>query len=306
MGGNMSSQRGKTATRPAQQTAAASAGADLADEIREQQRQTWDRFAPGWMKWDALVMKMLAPVGAQMIHGLALRDGTEHLDIASGTGEPGLSIAAMIPRGRVVLTDLSGGMLAAARANAARRGLANVETFECGAKDLPFGDSSFDTITCRFGFMFFPDIAGSVAELLRVLRPGGRISAAVWAGPPGNPWATIPLTAISAEAKLPTPPPDAPGLFRCAAPGAIGGMFRGAGMREVAETDVHGFLQPASAEQYWNYATEVLAPVVAGLAAADDSARDRIRATVIGNVRTFEQNGQLRLPLHARCIIGTK
>src|SRR5262245_34798771 len=136
----MPSWRREVATRPAQQSAAASASADRADEIRDQQRQTWDRFAPGWMKWDALVMKMLAPVGAQMIHALALRDGTEHLDIASGTGEPGLLIAAMIPRGRVVLTDLSGGMLAAARANAARRGLTNVETCECGAEDLPFGD----------------------------------------------------------------------------------------------------------------------------------------------------------------------
>src|SRR5438067_1851239 len=146
----------------------------------------WDRFSPGWMKWDALVMEMLAPVGAEMIGALALRDGSEHLDIASGTGEPGLSIAALIPRGRVVLTDLSGGMLAAARANATARGLTNVETRECDVDDLHFGDASFDTITCRFGFMFFPDIAGAMTELLRVLRPGGRISAAVWAEPPGK------------------------------------------------------------------------------------------------------------------------
>jgi ubiquinone/menaquinone biosynthesis C-methylase UbiE len=277
-----------------------------ADEIREQQRQMWDRFSPGWMKWDALVMGMLAPVGAEMIGALALRDGSEHLDIASGTGEPGLSIAELIPRGRVVLADLSGGMLAAASTNATARGLANVETRECDVDDLPFGDASFDTITCRFGFMFFPEIAGAVAELLRVLRPGGRMSAAVWAEPSGNPWATIPLAAISTEVQLPTPPPDAPGLFRCAASDAIGGVFRDAGMRDVAETDVRGFLQPASAEDYWTYATEVLAAAVAGLAAADDAARDRIHATVIGQVRTFEHDGRPRLPLHARCIIGTK
>jgi ubiquinone/menaquinone biosynthesis C-methylase UbiE len=187
-----------------------------ADEVREQQRQTWDRFSPGWMKWDALVMGMLAPVGAEMIRALAPRDGSEHLDVASGTGEPGLSIAALVPRGRVVLTDLSGGMLAVASANASALGLTNAETRQCGADDLPFGDASLDTISCRFGFMFFPDIAGAVTELLRVLRPGGRISAAVWAGPPGNPWATIPLAAISAEVDMPAPPPEAPGLFRCA------------------------------------------------------------------------------------------
>lgn len=277
-----------------------------ADEIREQQRQTWDCFSPGWMKWDALVMEMLAPVGAEIIRALALRDDNEHLDIGSGTGEPGLSIAAVVPRGRVVLTDLSGGMLAAASANKNTRGLTNVETRECSVDELPFDDASFDTITCRFGFMFLPDIPGAVAELLRVLRAGAQISAAVWAEPPGNPWATIPLAAISAEVEMPAPPPDAPGLFRCAAPDAIGHVFRDAGMHDAAETDAHDFFEPASAEEYWTYAAEVLAPVVAGLAAAADAARDRIRTTVLDKLRVFEQDGQPRLPLHARCINGAK
>ena len=52
-----------------------------ADEIREQQRQTWDRFPPGWMKWDALVMEMLAPVGAEIIHALRI---TEQSHAGSG------------------------------------------------------------------------------------------------------------------------------------------------------------------------------------------------------------------------------
>jgi SAM-dependent methyltransferase len=251
-------------------------------------------------------MKMLAPVAAQMIHALALRDGSEHLDIASGTGEPGLSVATLIPRGRIVLADLSGAMLAAASANAATRGLANVETRQCSADDLPFDDASFDTITCRFGLMFVPDITAAATEMRRVLRPGGQMSAAVWAEPAGNPWATIPMAAISAETGRPAPPPDAPGLFRCAAPGAVGRVLRDAGMRDVAETDVHGFLEPASAEDYWAYCTQVLAPVVAGLAAADSAARDRIQATVLAKVRASKRDGQPRLPLHARCITATK
>jgi hypothetical protein len=58
-------------------------------------------------------------------------------------------------------------------------------------------------------------------------------------------------------------------------------------MHDVAEIDVRGFLQPASAEDYWTYATEVLAGAVAGLAAADDAARDRIRAAVLGEARSW-------------------
>src|SRR5262245_11309924 len=165
----MPGQRGQAATSAVTQATAPAAGGS--DDIRQQQRRTWDRFAPGWAQWDALVMKMLAPVAAQMIGALAVRDGSEHLDIAAGTGEPGLPVAALIPRGRVVLTGLSGRMLAAADATAAARRLANVETRQASADDLPFGDASFDTISCRFGLMFVPGIAAAVAGLRRVLRP---------------------------------------------------------------------------------------------------------------------------------------
>jgi ubiquinone/menaquinone biosynthesis C-methylase UbiE len=277
-----------------------------ADEIREQQRQTWDRFSGGWAKWDDLVREMMGPVGDEMIRSLELRDDGEHLDVAAGTGEPGLSIAARVSHGRVVLTDLSPEMLVAASANAKARGLGNVDVRECGVDALPFDDASFDTISCRFGFMFFPDIPGAVAELLRVLRSGGRISIAVWAEPPGNPWATIPMAAISSEVALPTPAPDAPGLFRCAAPGAIASVLRDAGMRTVVESDVRTTLDPVSAEDYWAFITEVTAPVVAGLAQADDAARERIRTTTIEQVRSFEVDGKPSIPIHARCITGTK
>lgn len=195
---------------------------------------------------------MLAPVGAQMIGALALREGTEHLDIASGTGEPGLSIAAMIPRGRVALADLSGGMLAAASANAAAGGSPTSRPVSAAP------------MTCRSALRrSTPSPAGSA-------RPG------------------------------------APGLFCCAAPGAIGRVFRDAGICDVAETDVRGSLEPASAEEYWAYCTQVLAPVAAGLAAGDSAARDRIQTTMFAQVRAFEHNGQPRLPLHARCTTATK
>ncbi|MCJ7670811.1 MAG: methyltransferase domain-containing protein [Acidimicrobiia bacterium] len=276
------------------------------DEIRDQQRQTWDKFSAGWTKWDELVLKMLEPVGVEMIRSLELQGDEQHLDIAAGTGEPGLSIAALLPQGRVVLTDLSAGMLETAGANAKAQGLKNVEVRECSVEALPFEDASFDTISCRFGFMFFPDIPAAVSELQRVLRPSGRISTAVWAEPPGNPWATIPMAAISSEVELPAPAPDAPGLFRCAAPGAIAGVFRDAGMHDVVESEVRTNLDASSAEEYWSFMTEVAAPVVAGLASADDAARERIRAATIEQVRTFEVDGKPSIPLHARCIAATK
>jgi SAM-dependent methyltransferase len=276
------------------------------EEIRAQQRQTWDRFSAGWTRWDEVVLPMMEPVAAEMIRSLGLAEDSDHLDIASGTGEPGLSIASLVPRGRVVLTDLSASMLATANANMTRRGLTNVEVRECGVDDLPFDDEAFDTITCRFGFMFFPSIPAAVAELLRVLRPGGRLSAAVWAEPPGNAWATIPMAAIGTEVELPPTPPDAPSLFRCAAPSSIASVFSAGGMRDVAETDVHGSLEVASGEEYWSFMTEVAAPVVSGLAGVDGATRDRIRTLTIDKAQAYQNGTGVSLPLHARCIIGTK
>lgn len=277
-----------------------------ADEVREQQRQTWDRFSRGWEKWDHLVLPMLQPVGDEMLGLLQVSDDAHHLDVASGTGEPALTIAEQTPSGRVVLTDPAAGMIEVATRSAAARNIDNVEFHVCGADDLPFADETFDSISCRFGFMFFPDIPRAVSELRRVLKPGGRLCTAVWAGPEGNPWATIPIAAIATETELLATPPDAPGLFRCATPGSIGDVFSAAGFDDVRETDVRAALTTTSAEEYWRYMTEVAAPVIAGLYLVDDEARDRIRSMTIADTEAFAVDGQLQLPLHARCIVGTR
>jgi SAM-dependent methyltransferase len=277
-----------------------------AHEIERQQRETWDRFSAGWIKWDPQVVEMLAPVGQEMISLLALTDDGEHLDIASGTGEPGLSIAARMPRGRVVLTDLSEAMLKGASSKAEKRALGNVEVRVCSVDDLPFKDASFDTVSCRFGLMFFPDIRGAVSELVRVLRPGGRITAAVWAEPAGNAWATTPMAAISAEVEMGPPNPDAPGLFRCASQGSVASIFREVGLHDIAESDVRGSLDVDSGDEYWTMLTEVTAPVVAVLSTVDSATSERIRAATIEKAQAFKKGGGLSLPYHARCVVGTR
>ena len=276
------------------------------DEVREQQRRTWDRFSRGWEKWDHVVLPMLQPVGDEMLRLLGVRDDAHHLDVASGTGEPGLTIAVRASQGRVMLTDPAAGMIEVATRSAAVRGIRNVEFHVCGADELPFAENAFDSISCRFGFMFFPDIAGAVSELRRVLKPGGKLCTAVWAQPDGNPWATIPMTAIARETAPPATPPDAPGLFRCAAPGAIGDALAAAGFHDVVETDVRASLTTTSAEEYWEYITDVAAPVIAGLSLVDEEAQARIRSEAMKEAEAFEADGQLRIPLHARCIIGTR
>ena len=154
---------------------------------RDQQRETWDRFSAGWKKWDEMVLSWLGSFGEAMIRRANLKEHSRVLDVAVGTGEPGLSAAALVPQGHVTVTDLSECMLAAAAENAARRGLRNFEPQVCDAGALPFADASFDAVLCRFGFMFFPEVASAAREFARVARPGARVCTAVWSGPEKNP-----------------------------------------------------------------------------------------------------------------------
>ena len=108
----------------------------------------------------------------------------------------------------------------------------------CSADDLPFEDTSFDSISVRFGYMFFPDLARATTEIVRVLKPGGRVCSSVWVAPDQNPWTAIVMQAIAKEVALPSPEPDAPGMFRCAAPGFVGDLYKAAGLGDVAEWDV--------------------------------------------------------------------
>src|SRR3954462_4651137 len=126
-----------------------------ADEIRDAQRTTWARLSGSWDKWDRIIMDQLGPVGVAMIERLDIAEDQQHLDIASGTGEPGLSIAKLSPKGRVVLTDLAPEMLDVAERRAGAQGITNIETQVCSADDLPFEDAIFDTVSVRFGYMFF-------------------------------------------------------------------------------------------------------------------------------------------------------
>lgn len=277
-----------------------------ADEIRDAQRATWARCAAGWEKWDPVITEQLGPVGAAMIDRLDIAEDHQHLDIASGTGEPGLSIAGLVPKGRVVLTDLAPEMLDVAARRADERGITNVETKVCSADDLPFDDAAFDSVSVRFGYMFFPDAATATAEFARVLTPGGRVCSSVWVKPEENPWTAIVMQAIATEAVLAPPGPAGPNMFRFAAPGAVSDLYEAAGLRDIAEWDVDVELVTQSPGQYWEMVSEHVSPAVAALDRLDEPTRERIAATVIANVGEYEKNGKVRVPGVARCIVGTR
>jgi ubiquinone/menaquinone biosynthesis C-methylase UbiE len=275
-------------------------------QIRDQQKEIWNRFSPGWKKWDDLTMDFLKPMGEEIIHILKPKNEDIVLDIASGTGEPGLSIAAQLRGGVVVIADLSDGMLNVARENAEKRRLKNLQFINCDVSELPFPDNSFDSVSCRFGFMFFPEMLLAAKEIVRVLKPGGRVAVAVWGLPRDNFWASATLDVINRNMQILPPPPLSPGLFRCSEKGLIASIFKQAGLDKIKETDVSGKLKMGTTEAYWNFMTDVVAPVVAALSKADEGMKEKIRSEVFSIVNEKYPYGEVAFESNALIVSGTK
>lgn len=275
-------------------------------QIREQQKEVWNRFSSGWRKWDDLSMDFLKPMGDEIIKLINPREGDVVLDVASGTGEPGLTIASMLKSGRVVAIDLAEGMLEVAKEHAVNRGIKNFETIACDVSELPFSDNSFDAVSCRMGFMFFPDMLIAAKEMVRVLKPGGRIAVTVWSEPEKNFWASSILGVINKKMQVTPPPPGAPGLFRCAKSGTIPELFRQAGLKNISEKEVSAKLHAGNRKVYWNFMTEVAAPVVAALKGTDCETRVDIRSEVFNLIKEKYPEGELSVDSNAFVIYGEK
>jgi len=106
----------------------------------------------------------------------ALQPGQRVVDVACGTGVLAMEAAlATSPGGQVVGVDLNPGMLAVARRKAPQ-----ISWLEAPAEALPLEAESFDAAVSQFGLMFFEDQHAAIAEMWRVVRPGGRLAIAVW------------------------------------------------------------------------------------------------------------------------------
>ena len=277
------------------------------DEVRDKQRETWNKFSGGWKRWDEFVMQFLRPVGEELIKAVHLKENSVVLDVATGTGEPGLTAASIAKKGKVIATDLAEDMIAVANENAQARKLSNFSTKVCDAGAMPFSDEYFDAVLVRMGFMFFPDTNQCAKEIFRVLKKGGRVSASVWAAPEKNPWATTIIGTVNKMAGVEPPPPDTPGLFRCAKIGMMKDVFEKAGLKNVSEKEIIGTRDFDNPQQYWDFMISIAAPVVAVLNKADESFQKQIKETVLDiTAKNFSSGGRISFPWTAAIITGEK
>ncbi len=247
------------------------------NEIRDQQHDTWNKFSGGWKKWNDFTMEFLKPMGNAIIAELDIAEKDIVLDIASGTGEPAITIAGIARKGKVVATDLSEQMLEAATENARSKGLQNFETVVTDVSELPFAENTFDKVSCRMGFMFFPDMQLAANEMHRVLKPGGRMATSIWYDPQKNGWITGIMGIINSNLQQPPPNPSTPSMFRCAQPGLIKSLLEKAGFKSIKEQEITGTVKYNDFEHFWTMTNDVAAPVVGALSKADNTMRTKIK-----------------------------
>lgn len=138
----------------------------------------WDKIAEKFDMW----LPHIKPVGDNLLEALNAQAGDKILDVASGTGEPALTLALQTA-GSVEITgiDAADGMIKVAQAKVDSQALKNIQFVTMPVENLTFDDNQFDKILCRFGVMLFNDPPAGVKEMCRVLKPQGSFALAVWA-----------------------------------------------------------------------------------------------------------------------------
>lgn len=212
-------------------------------------------------KWKAKSAVMGTPVTETLVDYAHPAPGMNVLDLASGTGEPAITLATRVgPQGHVTALDLSPDLLQIAAKRARVRGLTNFTTQRADAHSLPFIDNSFDLGTSRFGVMFFRDVQKALRELKRVLRPRARACFLVWGGFDQPYWKTM-MGVVHQRVGGPLLPPDGPDPFRFAKPGSISEALHAAGFESVEERTVTvPWTWPGTPEEVWEQMKDVAVP----------------------------------------------
>lgn len=251
--------------------------------------ESYERFAP----------QTFGPFLPSLLEGLELQPGQSLLDVGAGTGAGALAAAAQVgPSGAVVGLDIAPGLIDKARAKAARQGL-SWASFQVGdAEALPFGDDSFDRVLCNFGLVHFPDRPAALAQMLRVLKPGGRLACSVWSTPEQTAVIGAALAAVMThhpQARV----PGAPTWFDFGQPGALQDALSRAGFKQVKVEFMDHYFQVADLETYWQVATGVSGRLQLLLQNLPPGVAAKIEAQAKETVRRFRGPEGLSIPCGA-------
>lgn len=270
--------------------------------IKAVQRETWNTVSAGWNTVRGQFETGAAPLTERMLEIADLQPGQAVLDVATGHGEPALTVARLVgPTGRVVGTDISASMLDIAHRRAV--GFDNVEFIEADLESLDLPPHSFDAVLSRFGLMFAVNHAALFLQLRKLLRPGGILAAAVW-GPVSQHRISVGPLALSDRLGLPPPNPAEPGPFSMSDPDRLRSELSAAGFVQVSIEEHTAPFYFSSIDEYAEYNRHALPPQLMRTArdrlGTDDTGDAEIDAILSGAAAPLAaEDGTLSLPSQA-------
>jgi ubiquinone/menaquinone biosynthesis C-methylase UbiE len=265
-------------------------------------RDTWDECAAEYLP----VLGNLMPFQRQLLDHLRPSPGLKVLDVATGPGEPAMTLAAMVsPSGSVLGIDLSSKMIDVARRNAAKRVLKNVEFKVMDAEKMPLKPGTFDLTVSTFGFQIITNPEKAAAEMLRVLRPGGRIGLTVWST--GD---RIPALHVMVEPMLDFAEPDETGYlptpYELGGPGQLTHMIEEVGFAHAEEIRVQGEWRAPSEEAYLKMLVDGT-PLGHSMKEEEPDAQKQILTRTRANISKWRaSSGEVRIPAECVLVIGSK
>jgi SAM-dependent methyltransferase len=242
-----------------------------------------------------------------MLEVASVQPGSRVLDVAAGTGDQTLMAARRVgPTGNVLATDDSASMLKIAAEAARNEGLANVETRVMNAENLALDADSFDAVISRIALMLFPNPAKALAEMRRVVKPGGRVAVIVFSAIEKNPYHGIPFGIVRRLGNIPPPAPGEPWMYALGDPRALEDLFKRARFPNVS---VHAlaiqrrFHSAADAIQTMKNSAVDLRELMNRLNEAD---RELAWAEIEQQLRQFEGPNGFEAPGEVLIGVGTK
>lgn len=242
---------------------------------KETTREQWQAAAEAWHRWTPVIQAWLGPATERMLDLAGVGAGANVLDVAAGAGEPAITAARRVGEsGSVVATDIAAKLLDYASQAARAQGVKNLTTRVMDGEHLDFPIHTFDVVTSRVGLIYFPDQQRALSEIHRVLKPGGRVAAMVYATADANPFFSIPVGIIRRRAQLPPPAPGMPGPFSLSGDAVLAEAFRRAGFRDIVVERMDAPLRLASATECVRFEQEsfgALHQMMSGLSATEQA-----------------------------------